>query len=77
IILGFSILSFAVGTILKLLSLLLEKATAGLEIGSLVVTFGGIWLTVMMILVLFTVALRYRSGRYIPTWLESLVAKDN
>ena len=77
IILGFSILSFAVGTILKLLSLLLEKATAGLEIGSLVVTFGGIWLTVMMILVLFIVALRYRSGRHIPTWLESLVAKDN
>jgi len=77
IILGFSIISFAVGTILKLLSLLLEKATAGLEIGSLVVIFGGIWLTVMMILVLFTVALRYRSGRYIPTWLESLVAKDN
>ncbi len=76
IILGLSILLFAVGTILKLSSLLLEKAASGLEIGSLAVTFGGMGLTVILILVLFIVAVRYRRGRHIPSYLESLVAKE-
>ena len=74
-ILGISILLFAVGTILKLSSILLEKATSWLEIGSLAVTFGGMGLIVIMVLALFIVARRYKSGRHIPAWVESLVAK--
>lgn len=77
IILGLSILLFAVGAILKLSSLLLEKVASGLEIGSLAVTFGGMGLTVILILVLFIVAVCYRRGRHIPGYLESLVAKND
>jgi len=76
-ILGISILLFAVGSILKLLSLLLEKATSGLEIGSLAVTFGGMGIIVIMVLALFIMALRYRHGQHIPSWVESLVAKED
>jgi len=75
--LGISILLFAVGTILKLSSILLEKATSWLEIGSLAVTFGGMGLIVIMVLALFIVARRYKSGRHIPAWVESLVAKED
>jgi len=74
-VLGISILITAMGAILKLLNILLEKGTDLLEIGSLVVTFSGMGLAVMMILVLFIVAIRYRRGQYIPTWAESLVAR--
>jgi len=76
-ILGISILLFAAGTILKLSSILLEKATSWLEIGSLAVTFGGMGLIVIMVLALFIVARRYKSGRHIPAWVESLVAKED
>jgi len=76
-ILGISLLLFAVGTILKLLSLLLDKATSGLEIGSLAVTFGGMGIIVIMIVALFIVALRYQRGRHIPNWMESLVVRED
>jgi len=75
IILGISALFFAVGAILKLSSLLLEGAVAGLETGSLAVTFGGLGLTLMMIIALFITALRYQRGQQIPAWAESLVTK--
>ena len=75
ILLGVAILLFAVGTVLKLLGILLGKGAIWLETGSLVVTFGSIGLTVIMILALFVMALRYRSGQHIPTWAESLVSK--
>lgn len=77
LVLGISILIAAIGAILKLLSVLLEKAPAWLEIGSLAVTFGGMGLAVIMILVLFITAIRYRHGQHIPAWLESLVAKED
>ena len=74
ILLGTVILLFAVGTILKLLDVLLGEAVAWPGVGSLVVTFGSLGLTVVMILVLFTMALRYHRGRHIPKWAESLVS---
>jgi len=77
IILGISILLFAAGTILKLLDILLGEATTWPEIGSLAVTFGSMGLIVIMIVVLFIMAIRYRHGQHIPAWLESLVAKEN
>jgi len=76
-ILGMSIVLFAIGTILKLVSILIDKAAAWFEVGSLAVTFGSMGLTMIMILVLFIVAQRYHRGQHIPTWLESLVAKGD
>ena len=75
-ILGISILLFAVGSILKLLSILLEEATAQLGIVSLAVIIGSMGLTVAMILALFIMAIRYRRGQYIPAWIKSLVARE-
>lgn len=76
-ILGISIVICAIGAILKLASILLGKVTTWLEIGSVAVTFGGMGLMVIMIIALFIMALRYRSAHYIPTWIESLVAKED
>jgi uncharacterized membrane protein YfcA len=74
-ILGISALLFAVGAILKLSSLLLERVATWLQAGSLAVTFSGLGLTLLMIIALFIIALRYHRGRHIPAWAESLVAK--
>jgi len=74
-VLGMATLLFAVGAILKLSSLLLEEAATWLQTGSLAVTFGGLGLTLLMIIALFITALRYNRGKHIPAWAESLVAK--
>lgn len=76
-ILGISILICGIGAILKLVSILLEERVAQLEIGSVAITFGGMGVMVTMIIALFIMALRYRSGQHIPIWMESLVAKDD
>jgi len=73
-ILGMATFLFAVGAVLKLSSILLE-GSAWLETGSQAVTFGGLVLTLIMILALFITALRYHRGQHIPAWAESLVAK--
>ena len=75
-ILAISILIAALGAILKLLNTLLDKSAAGLEIGSLVVTFSGMGLAVLMILTLFIMAIRYRRGHPVPVWIKSLVSKE-
>ena len=75
-ILGIAILLAAAGAVLKLLSVLLEGGAVWAEVGSLAVTFGGLGLTVMMILALFIIALRYRRGLRIPTWAESLISNN-
>lgn len=74
-VLGISALLAAVGAILKLSSLLLEEAATWLQTGSLAVIFGGLGLTLIMIIALFITALRYHRGKRIPAWVESLVAK--
>ena len=74
-ILGISMLIFAIGTILKLSSILLGEVAVCLETGSVAVTFGGMGLTLIMILGLFVMALRYHSGQHIPSWAKSLVSK--
>lgn len=73
-VLGVSALLFAAGAILKLSGILLEGAH-WLGTASLAVTFGGLGLTLLMIIALFITALRYHRGRHIPAWAESLVAK--
>jgi len=75
-ILGISILITAMGAILKLSGTLLGKSATGLEIGSLVVTFSGMGLSVVMISILFIMAIRYRRGYHVPVWVKSLVARE-
>ena len=73
LILSISILISAIGAILKLLSTLVEKTAGWLEMGSLVVIFSGMGLTIIIILALFITAIRYRHGKHIPAWIASLV----
>ena len=74
IMLGISLLLFAVGTILKLVGVLAGEGAAWAEAASMAVTFGALGLIVVMIVALFIMALRYRRGYQIPGWLESLVS---
>ena len=72
-----SILIAILGSILKLMGILSENAATWLQSGVVAVTFGGLGLIMVMIAGLFITAIRYRSGRYIPSWAESLVAKGD
>ena len=74
IILGVSILLIALGTILKLLDVLLGEAAAWLGAASTGVTFASLGLIVAMIVGLFIAAIRYRRGQSIPAWMVSLVS---
>ena len=74
--LSISVLASAIGAILKLSSILLGKRISLLETASVGVTFGGVGLVVIMILVLFIMAMRYRHGQYVPVWIRSLVIKE-
>ena len=76
-VLGVTIIITAIGAILKLLSILLEKAPTWFEMGSLAVTFSGLGLAVVMIVVLFIMAKRQHHGHYIPIWVKSLVTREN
>jgi uncharacterized membrane protein YfcA len=75
-VLGVSVIMCAAGAALKLSGVVWEPNRTLFENISLGVTFGGIFITVLLILVLFVVALRYRRGRSIPGWTESFVASD-
>ena len=76
-VLAVSILICVLGAILKLLDILIELPGAWLRIGSVAVTFGGMGIVVAIIVGLFIIAIRYRSGKHIPIWVESLVAKED
>lgn len=75
-ILGISIILCACGVVFKLVGIFVEPVKALFEKISLGITFGSLWLTVMMILGLFILALRYRRGRAIPGWSVAFVASD-
>lgn len=77
LVLSSSIFLFALGVILKLMYLVLGKVILWLEIGSLVITFCSLGVAVFVIVALFVMGLRSRSGRPIPGWAESLVAGTN
>jgi len=76
-ILASSILLCVLVSILKLIDILSQSAITWLQTGVIVITFGGMGLIMVVIIVLFIMALRYQSGWYIPTWAESLVVKEN
>ena len=75
-VLVISILLCVLGSILKLLDLLLAVPAPWLQAGAVAVTFGGMGFVVAMIIALYIMAIRYSHGRPVPAWMESLVAKD-
>ena len=72
-ILGTSILLAAVGSILKLSSLLITSAP--LQTGSIAVTFAGIGLAVIMVIFFFVISVHHRHGHRVPAFMESLLIK--
>ena len=76
-VLAVSTLICVFGSILKLLDIMLELPGAWLRTGSITVIFGGMGLVVAMIIGLFIMAIRYRSGKHIPIWAISLIQKNN
>jgi uncharacterized membrane protein YfcA len=73
-ILGICILLAACGTALKLCGVLLGEKAAWAGTGSLITTFGGLGLGVMMIVALLVIAVRHRKGGNIPSWARSLMS---
>lgn len=76
-VLASSILLCVLGSILKLIDILSQGAIIWLQTGVVAVTFGGLGLIMVMIIGLFTMAVRYRTGKHIPIWVKSLVAKES
>lgn len=76
-VLGMSTLLCVLGSVLKLLDIILELPSAWLRTSSIAVIFGGMGLVVAMIIGLFIMAVRYRSGKGIPIWATSLIQRDN
>jgi len=75
-ILAVSILLSVLGSLLKLMDIILKPPGPWLRTGSIAVRFGGLGVVVAMILGLFIMAIRYRSGRHIPIWAISLIHEE-
>lgn len=75
-ILGITILIVAIGALLKLLSILVNRYATLLQTGSLTVTFGGVGLAAMMIFLLFLMAIRHRRGQYVPLFIKALLKSE-
>ena len=73
-ILGICILLSAAGSALKLSEVLLGEAAGWSGPGSLIVTFGGLGLGVVMVLSLLAIGVRHRRGGSVPPWVQSLVS---
>jgi uncharacterized membrane protein YfcA len=76
-VLAVSIFICVGGSIIKLLDIILEVPTAWLRTGSICVIFGGMALIAAMIVGLFVIALRYKAGKPIPIWAESLIQNED
>jgi uncharacterized membrane protein YfcA len=76
-VLAMSTLLCVLGSVLKLLDIILEMPRSWLQTGSIAVVFGGMVLVGAMIIGLFIVTVRYRSGKGIPIWAISLIQKEN
>jgi len=72
-----SIILCVVGSILKLINILLPVSISWLQEAAVGITFGGMGLVIVMIGALFVMAIRYRRGQHIPAWVVSLVAKGD
>ncbi len=74
-VLGISSILSAAGVVLKLVGVMMNRATF-LDTVSVYVIFGSIFVIVVMIGTLYIAGRRYRSGRNVPYWIVSLVASD-
>ncbi|MFC2062533.1 hypothetical protein ACFLS8_01090 [Chloroflexota bacterium] len=76
-VLGGATLIAAVGAIFKLSGISADGTALWLDTGSVVITFLGLGLAVLVILTLFIMAKRYRGGNHVPSWLEPVIIKDD
>lgn len=72
-----TILVAVLGSILKLINILSQSSITWLQTVVMAVTFGGLALIMAMLASLFIAAIRYRRGKQIPIWIESLVARED
>ncbi|HEY90321.1 MAG TPA: sulfite exporter TauE/SafE family protein [Dehalococcoidia bacterium] len=73
-ILGICVLLAAVGVALKLSGVVLGESAAWTGTASVIVTFGGLGVSVAMIVSLFILSIRHRRGGGIPSWVRSLMS---
>jgi len=73
-ILGICVLLAAVGVALKLSGVVLGESAAWTGTASVIVTFGGLGVSVAMIVSLFILSVRHRRGGSIPSWVRSLMS---
>jgi uncharacterized protein len=76
-VLVISIILCVVGSILKLINVILPVPIAWLQLAAVGATFGGMGLVIVMIAALYVIAIRYRRGQHVPAWVIFLVAKDD
>lgn len=73
-ILSFTIFIAAAGSILKLISTVTGSNSPWLLHGMTIITFGGLGVVMSMIVGLLIASARYRKGKKVPAWVESLVS---
>jgi len=71
-----SILLCVLGSILKVINLLMAVPLPWLQKCAVGVTFGGIALVVIIVIALFIMAIRYRRGLTVPGWVKVLVSRE-
>jgi len=71
-----SILLCVLGSILKLINLLLAVPLPWLPKCAVVGTFGGLGLVVVIVIALFIMAIRYKRGLTVPAWVKVLVSRE-
>ena len=71
--LALTIIVAVIGSILKLLTILLDTSSAWLEISMSVITFGGLAVIFFLSVFLYITAARHKQGKYIPSALQSFI----
>jgi hypothetical protein len=71
-----SMLVAVLGAVLKLIEVISDGTVVWLQTGTIVITFGGLGLIVILIVSLCVFAARYRKGKPVPSLTVSLISKD-
>ena len=69
-ILAYSVFLSAIGSILKLISILTDDASGRLQTAALILVFASLVLMVLMIAALIIMGIRRGKGHQIPNWLQ-------
>ena len=72
LILSFTIIIAILGSVLKLTNTITENPASWLKPAEMAVTFGGLVLVLLIILVLFILGIRNNRGKSVPGWFQAL-----